>query len=495
MTGRAMALVALAGVTLVAVTLSGGALAAAATPVLAVALLWAAWRAPLRVSVLGLMFLSLIADAPADNPMDGLWRSPFYDLGQLLCNNWSKTFAVPALSFSGIDLLSALLVARIALGRSHGPLVPDALKKILLAFLGAIAVLAVLGATRSGEAGIIYWQVRQLVFIPVFVFLLAYGLAGEHDYRLLGPLILAAALVKTATGAFFYFAIARPQGLQPACVTSHSDTMLFCLSLALVGMRWMEQPDARSLRRCLWFIPVVMLAVWLNNRRIAYVGLAAVLAVVWSMSRWNAAKRAMAIGALTLAPLLAGYVALGWSSDAVLFKPVASIRTIITPKGTSSAVESTRARKIENFNLSRTLRMHPLGLGLGHPYEEVKKGPDISHLFPLYRYLPHNSVLFMMMAGGPLGFFFLWGPFVVGMYLAARAHRFARNPLERVAALAAFCAQLLFLIQAYGDIGTRNWSTTWLVAAAMAVSGKLALANGAWPSRVAAPELVCTLQT
>src|SRR5439155_17948960 len=128
-----------------------------------------------------------------------------------------------------------------------------------------------------------------------------------------------------------------------------------------------------------------------------------------------------------------------------------------------------------------TLRLHPLGMGLGQPYEEVVKGPDISQSFALYRYIPHNSILWMMMAGGPLGFFLLWSPFVVGMYLAARAHRLARTPRERLAALSALCAQILFLVQAYGDMGTQNWSTTWLMAAALAVSGKLAVTTGAWP--------------
>ena len=144
---------------------------------------------------------------------------------------------------------------------------------------------------------------------------------------------------------------------------------------------------------------------------------------------------------------------------------------------------STHAREIENFNLSQTLRHHPLGTGLGHEYEEAEKGPDISGSFALYRYIPHNSVLWMLTAGGPLGFFLLWWLFVVGIFLAARSHRMARTPHDRSAALGALCAQLLFLIQAYGDMGTQSWSTAWLAAAALAVAGRLAVSTGAWPVR------------
>jgi hypothetical protein len=58
-----------------------------------------------------------------------------------------------------------------------------------------------------------------------------------------------------------------------------------------------------------------------------------------------------------------------------------------------------------------------------------------------------------------------------------RARRLARSPIERIAAIAAVCTVVVYLIQAYGDMGTQNWATTWLVAAALAVAGKVAVAT------------------
>ena len=180
----------------------------------------------------------------------------------------------------------------------------------------------------------------------------------------------------------------------------------------------------------------------------------------------------------------------GWVSGQS-FKPVAAIQTMVaTRDGTRAVNSSTRARQIEDYNLAQTLSRHPFGTGLGHPYDEVTKGPDISRDFALYRYIPHNSVLWLMMAGGPLGFFLLWTLFVVGIYLAARSCRCASTAHDRMAALGALCAQLLFVVQAWGDMGTQNWSTTWLVAAALAVSGRLAVATGAWPLPAAVAEAV-----
>ena len=481
--------------TFLAVVLSGGDLIAAIAPVVAAALLYAAVFAPLRACVLALMFLALVADAPQDYPMNGLWESPLYSIGELLCNNWSKTFGIRSLSFSGMDALALLLVARSMISPRSRPL-SGPLRYSLWAFITTIVAMAGIGILNGGAVDPAYWQVRQLIYLPVFAWLLSQVLETPEDHQLLVPVILGAALVKTAVGLYFHFAVAGPRELHSPVILSHSETMLFCLSITLVVVRWLEQPDAKSFTRCLWFVPTILAAIWLNDRRIAYVGLGAVAVLVWKLARANAAKRAVARAGRVAVPLFAIYAMAGWSSDATIFKPVASIRTIVSPRNVEEAGSdsSTRWRDIENFNLSQTMRTHPLGTGLGHEYVEVVKAPDISIEFPLYRYIPHNSVLWSMTVSGPAGFVLLWSLFVVAMYLAARSLRMSRTPHERISALASLSALLLFLIQAWGDMGTQNWSTTWLAAAAIAVAHNLALSTGAWPMPFSLPETARSLR-
>ena len=444
--------------------------------------------APLRSCVFSLVFLSLIADAPQDNPMSGHWHSPLYALGQVLCSNWSGTFGISALPFSGIDVAGFVLLVRAALSADRARLAAP-LRSAAAAFFATVVLLAAAGAVRGGSADAAYWQVRQLAWMPGLIWLSAHALDGESGFLRLSQLIVAAALVKSAVGLWFHFFVALPRGIDSPVILSHSETLLLCLAVALLAARWLERPNAASLRSLL-FLPPILAAIWLNNRRIAWVGLTASAALIWNFARWNAGKRALARGALFAVPLAVAYVAAGWQSDAPAFKPVAAARTVISPRRTvqrAGADSSTGAREIENFNLSQTLRLHPLGTGLGHPYEEAIKGPDISADFALYRYIPHNEVVWMLTAGGPIGFFLLWSLFVVGIYLAARSHRFARTPVERCAALASLCAQVMFVIQAWGDMSTQSWSAVWLASAALAAAGALAVRTGAWsPAAVAA---------
>lgn len=431
-----------------------------------------------RAATLALLTLVLLAQAPQDKPADGMWRSPLYWAGALFLNNYNKTFGVAGLPFSGLDLLavSLLLVllfwARGEKARASPPL-PSALWKALSAYALGLLALAGWGLLRGGSAGVGYWQIRQLAYLPLFALLLQRGLF-EEELWLLGRLVVGTAVVKVLFGLYFYLAIALPRELQPQYITTHGDSLHFVLGAVIALGLFLEQPSSRNLRRCLWLLPLLLAGIYLNDRRIAYLGLVLCSLVLLLGSRRAFAKRLLLLGALGGGL----YVAVGFHSGAALFKPVQAVRSLFAQEEDSS----TESRVIENYNLARTVEAHPLlGTGLGHPYLERVKGPDISHAFALYQYIPHNSVLWLLSAGGLLGFGLVWPVFAAGAYISARAYSFARAPLDRVAAAACFCVVLLFLVQALGDMGTQSWSTVLLLALALVVSGRLARRTGAWP--------------
>ena len=475
--------------TVLAVVVTNGDPVAALAPALGLLGLYALATAPLRTCVFALFFLCIVADVPQDSPMSGFWQSPLYVIGRLLCSNWSKTFGVHALSFSGLDVAAAVLLIRTAF-EPGGARLARPLRAATAVFIATLAVLAIAGMARGGDFDAAYWQTRQLAFLPVLLWLCAYALRDARDWRRFAYLILAAAIVKALVGLYFLFVIALPGRIRAPVILSHSETLLFCLAVTLLLARWVEHPDRFALRRCILLVPLFLAVIWLNNRRIAYVGVVVSATIVWLLGRWNVAKRTVARLSLLGVPVVVLYVVIGWESPAPAFKPVAAIRTLISPNERAEeagADSSTRWRDIENFNLSQTLRRYPLGTGLGQPYLEVVKGPDISRDFALYRYIPHNSVLWMLTVGGPLGFLLLWSLFLTGIFLAARSHHLARNPLQRCAAAVSLCAQVLFLIQAWGDMGTQNWSAAWLMGAALASAGRLAVETGAWPAAPLVP--------
>src|SRR5436853_6233172 len=119
---------------------------------------------------------------------------------------------------------------------------------------------------------------------------------------------------------------------------------------------------------------------------------------------------------------------------------------------------STRWRDWENFHLVFTFRQNPLfGSGFGHPFIQAIELPDVTKVYPLEPYVPHNSVLGLWAFGGLVGFALLWMIYPVGVFFTVRAYRWARTPVERIAALAAAATQICYLMQAYGDLGFGTW--------------------------------------
>jgi hypothetical protein len=109
----------------------------------------------------------------------------------------------------------------------------------------------------------------------------------------------------------------------------------------------------------------------------------------------------------------------------------------------------------------------------------------VTSIYELEPYIPHNSVLGLWAFGGLLGFALLWAMFPVGLFFTVRAYRWARTPLERVAALGAASAQVSYLMQGYGDLGFGAWGPVFTVATAYVLVGKLCVANGAWSRKPA----------
>jgi hypothetical protein len=89
---------------------------------------------------------------------------------------------------------------------------------------------------------------------------------------------------------------------------------------------------------------------------------------------------------------------------------------------------------------------------------------------------------------GSFGFTGLTIALVVGLFLSARSYYWTRSPEERVAAFTALATLVIYLIQSWGDIWFSEKKSIFLVSAALAVAGRLAVSTGAWGAPpVAAP--------
>ncbi|MCU0615947.1 MAG: O-antigen ligase family protein [Gemmatimonadaceae bacterium] len=461
----------------------------AALPILAGLAAVGLWWLPVRVPLYAVLALGLLADVggpvpiPASNPV----LAPVRLLKEVLLENLNGITGVQALRVSGLDVmllaLTVLLCAR-AIARVPETLdaSPPLLRPLLLALFAALTILVlaeVWGIGRGGDIRQSVWQIRYVLWVPLLSVLAMLVVRTLQHVTEIAFVLTGVALCKTAIGVYVYVWSLRHGHGVPHSVTSHADTMLFAVVVALWSAVLVLRPSAGRFLVGVPALIAMLVAIVANNRRTAYVSVGLALFLLLLHVPRRTLRRALLLLA-ALSPLFVGYMIVGASRSGGIFAPAAAIWSV-----TKQSDGSSDSRDVENYNLTLTLRGNlPLGSGFGHMYDEGPAAYDLSDIFAQFRYVAHNSILWLLAILGPLGFFMLWLPIVVGTYFAALAHRFAdaapRASTVRIAAYVVIATFAAYQVQAYSDMGTQGWTGTTLVALALATTAVLVRETGVW---------------
>jgi hypothetical protein len=365
---------------------------------------------------------------------------------------------------------------------------PKVVRGALVLSLATIGWLALMGLARGGDVRDAIWQMRYLLVVPVLTLLAVQAFELPKDLPKLLVLLMASSLVKMLLGVAFVFLIARPMGESPPHTTGHNDSMLFVVTLmALIAVVW-ERPSKATLLLLVLWAPVVLVALKFNDRRIANVDLGFSGIALMALSPRNAVKRWLLRTSMSLAPLLAAYVAIGWNikDGGFVFAPVQAVRAVVAPDEGSKDKESTEERNIENYDMVRTWSENMVfGQGFGHHFKEFRPVYDF-HQSGL-GLQGHNSILWSMWVGGLVGFTGIFLHLAVTLFLLGRTYRRATAPFERAALVVALSAIITYLNQAFGDMGTQSIQMGCFAALATTVVAQFSLLTGAWLEG-AAPE-------
>jgi hypothetical protein len=474
-----------------AILLGDGDLLVAFAPALLAIVGWAAWRLPLRASMMALLAMAWVLESPGDAFAAGNVITPWRVLGALLWAKLSLTIESPELEkvlvFSGFDLLALLLFAvvihrhatRSSIDRAGWVDAPRPISTFAWLSLGAVVWLSFFGLATGGSFRFALWQSIRWLYIPIVYFLMRQALRGPQDILLVARVVLGVGLFR-AIEAIVVRQMFPSKLLQPHA-TTHHDSVLFATCVAILAANVLEAPSKKTVGLAAGLLPVFAWAMSANNRRLVWAEVMLVLVFFWLVSAWRPLKVKLArMLALLLLPLLL-YAAVGWNTKASIFAPVQKVRSMVDSK----ADTSTLWRDLENYNLIYTFSRSPfIGAGFGHPFVEKIKLPDVTQAYELEPYVPHNSVLGIWAFAGLLAFPLLWMVFPVGMFFTLRAYRWARTPLERVAALGAAAVQICYLVQGYGDLGFGTWGPVFTVATSYALVGKICVASGGWNTAV-----------
>lgn len=460
-----------------ALVAAGTGVAAPLAPIAAVGALLVLFGARMEWTALVLLTVSLVVDNPGERPMEGKWDSPLLPLGNILYLNLHKLTGIEALRISLLEVAIAIFMLIVVLRKAEkDPIddprglgaLPNPMKAAFLCFFSAIVLLEMRGLARGGDFKNSLWQVRQLFWLPVLGVLFGHALKTTVARLWLLRAVMGVAAVRALLGIYYYTVVARATGERPAYVTTHSDSILAVVAILITAAALVSKPSRGHLILNLLLQPILFLGLIVNDRRIAFVSLFGG-AVALLLLAPSSLQRRLLRYALYSIPVVALYTAAGWSSSASVFRPIQIVRSV-----SSQDDDSSKTRDIENYNLVRTLKAHPIiGSGFGHEYNEVVQGNRVDQFFAQYRFIAHNSVLWLLSLSGWLGFAALWMVFPVAVLIALRVFRAAHTGVDLVVSYGTIATVLAFVVQAWGDMGLQSWMGTLLVAAFTGATGAM----------------------
>lgn len=392
--------------------------------------------------------------------------TPWYPFAKNFSSRESILFISDALTTNPLEIYLALTtlawLVRLAGSRNwriHG----QPLLWPLLLFSVTLVVGLMYGVGSGGNLSIAIWEFRPVMYLPVMYVLASNLLTHPSHYTSLAWVTIAALTVQNVLAIQYYGDLGPAEKESLESLTEHGASVHIDWMLILLLSLWLIRGCSR-LR--LFLVLVAMVPATqvyiLSQRRAAAVALLAGF-TVFSLVLFFRRRRAFFVLVPIVFVATAAYTAAFWNSEAAGGFGAQAVKSVIAPGQTSAEdASSDLYRAIEKYDLVFTVKAKPVtGVGFGQPFFRPIPLPNIS-FFVFYEYIPHNSILWIWLKTGYVGFVTLL--FVVASTLRLGIRAALRSPTgdHLAVTIAALAYVVMYTVFAYVDIAWEARSTVFL---------------------------------
>lgn len=326
-------------------------------------------------------------------------------------------------------------------------------------FLLCIASGAIHGLASGGDPKMILLEVRPLWYLFIS-YLLAYNLiTKKNQVRALLWIAIVSAGVKAVQGLYIYLVVLHGDLTNQNEVMAHEESFFFAALLLLVMLFYLHHRYRPQFSVALPISVGVLVALFANQRRAAYIALLLGMGVVWVLIFWVRPhiRKWLVLGVLACAVFSISYIALFSQSTAPFATPAHAIVSVFFPDPTNVAkFDSNLYRTIENNDLIYTVKQDPfIGLGFGKPFSQpvplTSIYPNVLADDPIYNYVPHNTIYWIWMRLGAIGFFALWYLFGAIIVRGCLIVRQLKDPYLQLVAIYVIGVTFMEITVAFAD--------------------------------------------
>ncbi|MEZ4867894.1 MAG: O-antigen ligase family protein [Caldilineaceae bacterium] len=402
-----------------------------------------------RYGIYFIVFFSLVGDASL---------LPSYPFVKNFSSAESLLYIHSALIFSPLELYLVLILVlwlgkgamRRQLHFTTGVLFGPALFFALCLVFGIVY-----GLGTGGDANVGLWEVRPIFYLLLGMFLTSNLLTKPEHFDHLFWAIMLALGIEGIVGCHYYFVVLGGNLTGVDMINEHSASIHMNTLFIYVMALWLYRGSRVKQVVLPLLMPAVMITYIAAQRRAAFLSLGIAL-VIMAILLYRENRRLFWIIVPMVGLVGTLYIGAFWNSQGALGLPAQAVRSVIAPQEGSEDEMSNLYRVLENINVSFTIHAAPLtGVGFGQKFYIVRPMPDIS-FFVWWEYITHNSILWIWMKTGAVGFIAM--VFLVGFSImtGARAVMRLEDGNLRAMALTGALYIVMHFLYAYVDM---SWDT------------------------------------
>jgi hypothetical protein len=317
---------------------------------------------------------------------------------------------------------------------------------------------AVYGLATGGDLKVIVVEFRPFWYMFTS-YIMAYNFVTRKGHiRTLFWLIIVSAGVKALQGLYVYLIVYHGDLTGQDTIMSHEESFFFAALLLLVVISSLHYRYRPQFIAALCIAPAVLVAMVANQRRTDYIALLVGCGVAWVLVFQIRSKaRAKLLVVMVICLGLGTAYVLAFQKDQGSFgEPARAVISVFNPSATDARdANSNLYRLIENNDLKYTAKQVPVGLGFGkqflQPVALTSIFPDVLQSDPYYNYVPHNTIYWIWVDLGPVGYFSLWFLFGSIIILGSIIARKLRDPYLQVVAIYVVAIVVMEVIVAFAD--------------------------------------------
>jgi hypothetical protein len=307
------------------------------------------------------------------------------------------------------------------------------------------------GLTSGGVFQIVVEEVRSFWYL-FLGYLLAYNCIQKKKHlRYFFWFVILCAGIKAMEGVYIVIFVIHGDLANYHEIMAHEESYFWVSVLLLIMLFSLHYKYRPQLYTALALLPFLLISLVANNRRADFVALLAGVMIAWAfIFTIKPHARKSLVTVLLITSLLVGiYIVLFYNGSGGFSEPARAVVSVFYPDPADAS--SNLYRDFENYDLIYTAKLNPLGLGFGKPFLQPKPLPDISASDPVYNYIPHNTIYWVWMRLGTIGYLALWYLFGTIITRGAIIARKLKDPYLQLIAIYSVSMVVMEIIVAFAD--------------------------------------------